>query len=302
MDNRVLRIGALALVGWFAVLLAPAQQKVTLAVGDFENKTPLPHSEVASFTDMITTAIVKVRKFEVLERDRIAEVLKEQGMGEAELMSPKTAQKFGELTGADFILVGTLTEARIDKKEVGGKGFSVGRAVARLCVDIRIIDAKTGSIKIAETLRKEKKGGVGLGSDKVSFAGSDSGIFGQVARECADEVVALTCQTIFPIRIIALNEDEVTLNYGSGTLKPDELYDVFVQGEELKDPDTGEVLGRTETKIGRITITSVEAKLSKAKITEGQDKVAKDMICRKVREAEQKQEDKKDKGKKKLPW
>ncbi len=46
-------------------------------------------------------------------------------------------------------------------------------------------------------------------------------------------------------------------------------YTVYGVGEELIDPTTGLSLGKEESKIGRIEVTSVEEKFSKAKILEG---------------------------------
>ncbi len=257
--------------------------KVKVAVGSFENKSRVAHREVQAFTDMITTALVKTRKFEVLERERVDDLLREQGMGEMGLMDPRTAQRLGGLTGADVILLGTLTEAGVESKGIGSRRFSITTTTAYLTVDIRILDAETGSIRIAETVSVRKEGGSALRSSKVSFGGGDSGIFGHVAREAAQEVVNLTAQTIFPVKVVSISGDGLILNYGRGTIKTGELYEVFSQGEVIKDPDTGEVLGRSETKAGRIEITSTESKFSKAAIVDGGDAIQEGMVCRKVK-------------------
>merc|ERR1712137_440026 len=36
--------------------------------------------DTRAFVDMLTTALVKSRKFDVIERDKMSEILKEQGM------------------------------------------------------------------------------------------------------------------------------------------------------------------------------------------------------------------------------
>jgi hypothetical protein len=45
-------------------------------------------------------------------------------------------------------------------------------------------------------------------------------------------------------------------------------------GDELKDPYTGESLGKQESYIGEIEITDVQFKTSQAKVLKGQDKIA----------------------------
>lgn len=272
-----------------AVLTLPTAAfaaKAKVAIGTFENKSPIADKEVASFTDMITTALVKTRKFEVLERDRIDALLEEQGMGEMGLMNPDSAQKLGGLAGADFILIGTLTEAAVEEKVMGTKRFGVARLTARLTVDIRILNAESGSIMIAETVTVRKEGAAAMKSSKISLAEGDSGIFGQVAREAAQKVVNLTAQTIYPVKIIGVSGDGVMLNYGSGTINEGDVYEVFLLGDVMTDPDTGDVLGNVETKVGRIEVSSVEGKFSKAIVLEGDGDIETGMICRKVKVAD----------------
>ncbi len=71
----------------------------------------------------------------------------------------------------------------------------------------------------------------------------------------------------------------VSINRGQGGgVAQGEQYDVFCQGEALVDPDTGEVLGAEEVKVGRITITQVLQKFSKARLDGGA--AQKGDVCR----------------------
>ncbi len=47
-----------------------------------------------------------------------------------------------------------------------------------------------------------------------------------------------------------------------------QVYDVYVTGKEIKDPVSGEVLGHDENRVGRVTLTDLQPKLSKARIWE----------------------------------
>jgi hypothetical protein len=55
-----------------------------------------------------------------------------------------------------------------------------------------------------------------------------------------------------------------------------QVWRVFAVGEQMVDPDTKEVLGREEVAVGRIKITDVLPKFSKAEVIEdlGVDKGA----------------------------
>ena len=63
---------------------------VTIAIGDIEYRAKDSsenkrygaygkgsREDIRAFVDMLTTALVKTRKFDVIERDRMAEILKE---------------------------------------------------------------------------------------------------------------------------------------------------------------------------------------------------------------------------------
>src|SRR5215472_16218021 len=70
--------------------------------------------------------------------------------------------------------------------------------------------------------------------------------------------------------VLKVDGDQVTLSVGQrdGVVTGVELI-VFRQGEELKHPKTGEVLGRTEKTIGRLSITEVAEAYSTARISQG---------------------------------
>jgi hypothetical protein len=70
--------------------------------------------------------------------------------------------------------------------------------------------------------------------------------------------------------VLKVEGDQATLSVGKrdGVVTGVELI-VYREGEELKHPKTGEVLGRTEKTIGRLTISDVAEAYSTAKISQG---------------------------------
>jgi hypothetical protein len=50
----------------------------------------------------------------------------------------------------------------------------------------------------------------------------------------------------------------------------------------VKDPDTGDVIGSDETKVGLIEVTSVQQKFSKAKVIKSEGTLVVGAICRQV--------------------
>jgi hypothetical protein len=100
-----------------------------------------------------------------------------------------------------------------------------------------------------------------------------------IQRDVVDKCVIKVIDAIYPIRIIAVNADGASVNRGEGGgLSVGDTLDVYAEGQEMIDPDTGEVLGSEETKVGRIRITQVLAKFSKAQVLGGSPAVGQ--ICR----------------------
>ncbi len=127
----------------------------------------------ASATDMFMTALIKSRRFMVLERQRLDEsVYREKQMNQQGMTSGDVAQY--RLTGADYIFVGTVTEANPSARRTGlagsvrGLGLESSGEVGEIGLDIRIIDARTGAVIDAVNVRKK----VAEGGFSVSGIGS----------------------------------------------------------------------------------------------------------------------------------
>ncbi|MDO9464560.1 MAG: CsgG/HfaB family protein [bacterium] len=312
--KSVVAFGLVALA-MFLNPTAPAfAQKCTIAIGKIEYRAELsetdkdrhaygrrePAENTKAFIDMLSTALSKTRKFDVIERDRLAAIIKEQGLGESGLLDESTAHTLGGLKGVDYLLLGAITQYGIDKKAMGFGGVAMGAETARMSVDIKIIEVKSGSVKIADTVEETQKGGRALKvEDKVDMASASGQVLSDVMRKTSNSVVNVIVSAIYPIKVISTTKG-IMLNYGEGILMEGDVLDVFSQGEKVTDPDTGEVLGSEEEKVGRIKVIKALAKFSKAQILEGDGKIEKGMVCRKIREKELKQEKKSKRKRKKL--
>jgi hypothetical protein len=87
-------------------------------------------------------------------------------------------------------------------------------------------------VKLASSLAQKKLETSGLGG-----AGDASGTVGKIAKA-----------------------DGPTLYFNVGSeagIKEGDEFDVYRVGEQIKDPDTGEVLGTNETKVGRVKVMAV---------------------------------------------
>ena len=271
-------------------------QKATIAVGEIEyramdsseNKryraySRDPREDTRAFVDMVTTALVKTNKFDVMERTRMTEILEEQGLSLQGIASGGYEGRGFNLQGVDYILIGAITEYGQEASSSQVGRFSMAGERAVMAVDVRVLDVAEGSIGFADTVKAEAAGGSGFAVKGLAQSGQSNqgSMLGQVMREAAQLVTNLIVSNIYPIKVVVVQSSgEIMLNYGNSMLSVGDVLSVFSQGEAFVDPDTGEQLGREEQLVGKISVVSVQPRFSKAAVLEGSGEIAKGMIAR----------------------
>lgn len=186
----------------------PEDQPPKKTVTIYQFDSTVPEVSPASATDMFTTALIKTKAFRVLERQRLNEsVYQEKQLNQGGMTTGDAAQHL--LTGADFIFTGAITEANAQKKKTGiagsydGVGLETSGEKAEIGLDVRVLDARTGDVLDAVSVRKEiAQGGYsvsGLGKKlfgKKKPKGANLGIaqdykegVDKALRKCIDEAV-----------------------------------------------------------------------------------------------------------------
>jgi hypothetical protein len=174
--------------------------------------------------------------------------------------------------------VGAITEFGVTNSgaSVPGYGglpsFSMRTQRMDAAIDARAINTSTGEIVWADTAKDSS-------SDKsVYVAGAGGGshdgekldkILRPVVQKLADSISAKKLDTSgiggasdasgVVGKIAKADGEMLYVNAGSeaGVQEGDE-FTVYRVGEQIKDPDTGEVLGANEVKVGRVKITSIK--------------------------------------------
>jgi len=95
---------------------------------------------------------VKCKKFRVYERDKLASIMKEQGLQLSGAVDGATAVRVGKLIGVKYIVTGAVTEYGTSKSGFNLPGyFAMGKTGYAAAVDIRIVSVETGEIIFADT-------------------------------------------------------------------------------------------------------------------------------------------------------
>jgi hypothetical protein len=100
-------------------------------------------------------------------------------------------------------------------------------------------------------------------------------------REAAQKIADRVADVVFPAKVLAKTGRQITINRGDGSgVNAGQVWNVFALGKTLKDPDTGEVLGREELLAGTARIVSVQPRFSTAEIIDGADRITEGMVLR----------------------
>lgn len=263
------------------VFASPTYAKTRIAVMDFDNKTPHGGWRIGhGASDMLATELVKKGEYSVIERDKLASLLKEQDLGASGRIDPGTAVKIGKILGVGYIVTGAVTEYGQSSSGGGGGGVHVGKKGYHAAVDVRIINTTTGEIVYADSAQHSDSSlnvrvfGIG-GGEKFNEKKAT-----KVLRKSIEKLVAKmsfeggggASGKAPPIQTMVADVDGqvVTLNQGSGAgFKVGQKVKISRKDKEIKDPATGKVIKVKYKKIGSIEITSVESSYAEGKIISG---------------------------------
>jgi curli biogenesis system outer membrane secretion channel CsgG len=166
----------------FIASIASAAGKPVMAVTEFRNETSAGwwYGGVGSdLAGMLTNELAGTGKFKMVERDKLDAVLDEQDLADSGRVSKKSGAKIGKLTGAQYLVIATLSAFESDVKGTGGglsfRGISVGgkKEDAYLAVDLRVVDTTTGEVEFTRTIEaRASSGGLAVGVYRGGFGGN----------------------------------------------------------------------------------------------------------------------------------
>jgi len=246
-------------------------------------------------TQKLAVGLTQTNKFAVLDRESIAEFAREKRILFSNDAPLAETAKLAEVLGADYLLVGSISEGKLEKKEkyLKATDYTVTEYKARFAFNYRLISAFTRQIILAETAEKYLENEqIREIADEQNPAEWDAGqIRDGIVTLIANDVVEKIIATIYPIRIATIQQDgTVVINQGGDRISEGMLLDVFAEGEEIFDHDTKESLGKVEKLVATMKVEKVAQKMSFAKVINGDaSKISKGLICR-IRKTEKAEE------------
>ena len=125
---------------------------VVVGEADLEEQGEAFFQELGSgVADIFLSEAFRSERFRITERAELDKVLLEQNLARSGRIDPTTAADVGRITGAEVIVLGSLSEFGITTTGGGGRvlgvfGGSTETVTARVTVDIRMVDAVTAEV------------------------------------------------------------------------------------------------------------------------------------------------------------
>jgi len=282
-----------------SIRLAQTERKLRIAVLDFDFSSVSSPQLLNAFpgiargtSDILVNSLVTDGTFSVIERSRIDAVLAEQNLGASGRVDATTAAEIGRILGVDVVLVGTVTQFDVQEER---RGFNVGglfgerktTTTANVQLNARLIDTETAEILAAaegtgESVQEDSSTqvvGIGGGTE----TDNRQQLLTDATRQAVDEVVVSVAEAAggvaaspasAPLNVEAVvadvQGDVVVLNRGlSDGFRDGTIISVERVTREVTDPETGEVLRRMTSEVGRIELYDVDRESSLGRVISG---------------------------------
>ena len=258
--------------------------KPIVAVSSFDNRSSYRsganYSLSNALSDQLTDALIQTDAFVVLERQMLRDVLNEQGLAARDRVSTSQSARIGQLTGAQVLVMGTVTDFEMTGSKKGGGinigGVRLGRKTqrARVGLIVKLVDTTSGQVLASRQVNGEaetSRASIGLNFGDVQLDGSDfqSTPLGEATQKALDQATEFIArearQVKFRARVVLVEDDLMAISAGArNNIQPGTRFRVMSVGRELKDPYTGELLGFDQSPIGSITVSRVLDRLAYA--------------------------------------
>ena len=224
---------------------------------------------VESLNEYVLATITSTRKFTPLARGdaEMDKAIEESGMG-------KIFDDQPIIKGATYSVFIKL-DSFLDNEE------KVGNLVKRrlqLAGTVKIYEnATTKLLDMSKILKEEVD--ITQVSAGVNAARLNA-LLTQITDNFAVDSVERLLSVTFPVKVLNVDDSDITINLGGDFFKVDEIVDIFGPSKTIEDEETGEKISIKGKLIGTATITSVEPNYSQAKIN-GKVEVTKSAEVRK---------------------
>lgn len=218
-------------------------------------------SVVEALDSQVYDRVLNTRRFEVLERS------------DADALATETAaagQAFA-FNKADYVMtirVDSFND-RVEERKLASLGKTIRARVIELSAVAKIIEVATQRAVASTNFKVSKRDAENRSENTTVRVGEGTDdLMIQAVGEMAQKIAGRAADIVSPARIIGKRDRIVTINRNDQSgIAVGQVWEVFMLGDELVDPDTGEK-SREEVLVGKVKVTRVTPQNSQAETLE----------------------------------
>ena len=244
-------------------------QKIKIVVGQIRfdsanlpmGDRSVPSAEVgATLRQRISDALVQTGRFAVLDREFSPDIQNELEMI-ASGQSPSAELAKLSQAASDLVWSARISnlaynrharQLRTSDREL--VSYSGGWAMTQ-----KMVNVATRQVMVSDALR----GSAPATAATTLGSGVDGGrVLEGMSSDIANQVIASIMRRTFPVTVVSRDGVNVVLSQGGQLMKEGTRYAVVTMGAEMKDPQTGQSLGRVDSPCCELLIERVTPNLS----------------------------------------
>ncbi len=201
--------------------------------------------------DILSARLAETKKFIMLERSDLGKILAENKLSDSSM----------EKVGAEFLIVGSISEfGRTTKSEVGV--FSRNKIQkATATVNVRLLNTRTGEIVYSEEASGEATSEANHVFNVGERAGYDSSLDDKAISAAISKLVSNVVENLMdsPWHAYLLGKEQGQWMMTGGQtqgVKLGQLFDVMSKGKVIKNPQTGMPMTLPGHKVAQIKVKS----------------------------------------------
>jgi len=236
--------------------------KKVLAVLDFEGNEKLKGKVDLKMSDMLTTSLVKTARFEIVERNKIDKVFKEQNFGLSGMVDENTAAEVGKLLGAEYVVFGSITSAT--RKDIDKFGYILVRI--EVGIDVRAVNTTTGKILLSESAIGVSESKLVTTADGVIVSGAVD--YNSAYADASRDAISIAGRNIADLSpligfVLTVDPNQVLIDVGEEQgVRNGDTFVAFSVGDEIFHPATGKHIGWKKEVLQELKVVSTEKRMS----------------------------------------
>jgi curli biogenesis system outer membrane secretion channel CsgG len=245
-------------------------QKVKLVIGQIRfDSASVPMGDrsvssaevAATLRQRISDALVQTGRFAVLDREFSPDIQGELDMISSGQAPSAELAKLSQAASADLVWSGRVSNLAYNRHARQLKtsdrelvSYSGGWALTQ-----KLVNVATRQVMASDALR-----GSAPSTEATTLGrGVDGGkVLEDMSTDLVNQVVTSVLRRTFPVTVVSRDGTNVVLSQGGQALREGARYAMVTMGAEMKDPQTGQSLGRVESPCCELVIERVTPNLS----------------------------------------